>query len=269
VATLTLNVTAAPAFVTTDPAPVCEPATVNITAPVITAGSSAGLQYSYWLDTLATIPLPNPNAVAVSGSYFIKATSTSGCPYTGVSKVVVDIQKPAPGIRYPDAIATANVPLQLNARDLGPGSSYNWKPQAGLNSYTVRNPIFTSASQTQYTITITTPSSLCPVTDTILVKVKVDAPPASAVYVPKGWTPNGDGKNDKLYPLTVNITELKYFRVYNRWGELVFATNVIGKGWDGMYKGQPQSTAVFVWIVEAIGGDGQYHKLSGSSVLIR
>jgi len=69
--------------------------------------------------------------------------------------------------------------------------------------------------------------------------------------------------------LTVNITELKYFQVYNRWGQLVFETNMLGQGWDGVYKGQPQPMNVYRWVLEAKGADGHSYKLSGNSVLVR
>jgi hypothetical protein len=62
----------------------------------------------------------------------------------------------------------------------------------------------------------------------------------SDLFVPKAWTPNNDGHNDKLFPLTVNIRELKYFRVFNRWGQLVFETNIIGEGGTACYKENPQ-----------------------------
>ena len=62
--------------------------------------------------------------------------------------------------------------------------------------------------------------------------------------------------NDKLYPITYHIRQLKYFRVFDRWGQLMFETNILGNGWDGMYHGAPQVMDVYTWTVEAIGDDG-------------
>jgi gliding motility-associated-like protein len=106
----------------------------------------------------------------------------------------------------------------------------------------------------------------------VLVKITAAAPLPNIVsnlFVPKAWTPNNDGHNDKLFPLTVNIKELKYFRVFNRWGQMVFETNVIGKGWDGIFKGTPAIMDVYTWTAEAIGLDGKYYKKAGNAVLIR
>jgi gliding motility-associated-like protein len=103
------------------------------------------------------------------------------------------------------------------------------------------------------------------------VKIIAAAPPIirSDIFVPKAWTPNNDGHNDKLFPLTVNIRELKYFRVFNRWGQLVFETNVIGHGWNGIFNGKPHVSDVFTWTVEAVGLDNKYYRKAGNSVLIR
>jgi gliding motility-associated-like protein len=69
--------------------------------------------------------------------------------------------------------------------------------------------------------------------------------------------------------LTQNIRELKYFRVFNRWGQLVFETNSIGIGWDGMFKGKPQVMDVYTWTAEAVGVSGKTIKRMGNSVLLR
>ena len=66
--------------------------------------------------------------------------------------------------------------------------------------------------------------------------------------MPSGFTPNNDGLNDVLRPLLFGDIKSMKFQVYNRWGELVFETTKPGVGWDGSYKGQKQSSHVFVWI---------------------
>ena len=92
---------------------------------------------------------------------------------------------------------------------------------------------------------------------------------APNIFVPKAWTPNSDGHNDFLFPFMVNIRTLKYFRIFNRWGQLVFETNINGKGWDGIFRGKHQGADVYTWSVEAITIDGDIYKKSGNAVLIR
>jgi hypothetical protein len=62
---------------------------------------------------------------------------------------------------------------------------------------------------------------------------------------------------------------LYYFRIFNRWGQLVFETNKIGEGWDGMFKGKEHVQDVITWTVEAMGVDGVHYKKAGNSVLLR
>jgi len=175
------------------------------------------------------------------------------------------------GMRYPSVIAQPNKPLQLNARFFGNNYTYNWEARVGLNDYTTQAPTFNYSKQAEYTIAITSNSG-CITIDTLLVKMAEEIPGAglySDLFVPKAWTPNGDGHNDKLFPLTVHIKQLYYFRIFDRWGQLMFETTELGKGWDGVFKGKPQVMDVYTWTVEAIGEDGRHFKRSGNSVLLR
>ena len=89
------------------------------------------------------------------------------------------------------------------------------------------------------------------------------------VLVPSGFTPNNDGLNDVLKPRYNGIKRLDYFSVYDRWGQLVFKTSDITKGWDGKVNGQLQNNGTFVWIVSAEGFDGKKFQLKGTTTIIK
>ena len=89
------------------------------------------------------------------------------------------------------------------------------------------------------------------------------------IFVPSGFTPNGDGRNDVIRPILVGIKQLNYFRIYNRWGQLVFSTTQSGKGWDGRISGQEQRTDNFVYIVQGIDYTGRIVAKKGNVMLIR
>jgi gliding motility-associated-like protein len=127
--------------------------------------------------------------------------------------------------------------------------------------------MFTHDATTEFTITLSSDNG-CKVVDTLLVFVPTTVP-GSDIFVPKAWSPNKDGHNDQLRPLCVNIKELYYFRIFNRWGQLLFETNQIGKGWDGIFNGTEQVQDVYTWTVEALGEDGKKYKRSGNSILLR
>jgi gliding motility-associated-like protein len=70
--------------------------------------------------------------------------------------------------------------------------------------------------------------------------------------VPSAFTPNGDGLNDMLRPTIqpgCNISGYQ-FSIFNRWGEQVFTSDIPGKGWDGMYKGEPADMGVYMYSLQ-------------------
>jgi gliding motility-associated-like protein len=142
--------------------------------------------------------------------------------------------------------------------------SFNW-----AGSYRISNPNFLYDKNMEYLITITSQAG-CITKDTQLVVVNSPAQIiGSGIFVPKAWTPNGDGHNDVLVPYAVNISSIKYFRIFNRWGQLVFSATGMSQGWNGIFKGIAQPIEVYTWIIEATGVDGKNYKFSGNSVLIR
>ena len=90
------------------------------------------------------------------------------------------------------------------------------------------------------------------------------------IAVPKGFSPNGDGLNDYLYPTNAYKAKDLLFRVYNRAGQKVFETRDWTNKWDGTFKGNPQDPGTYVWILTYTNIDtGQRFELKGASVLIR
>ena len=105
----------------------------------------------------------------------------------------------------------------------------------------------------------------CSDTDTVHLRV-LKGP---TFYVPSAFTPNGDGMNDTFRPTAVGIARLDFFRVFNRYGELVYETSTLGHGWDGIYKGIRQNTANFVWMIKGTDRFGREKTMKGNVVLIR
>jgi gliding motility-associated-like protein len=196
-----------------------------------------------------------------SGTYHAVLYNNVGCTVTTSDKVIL-IESPRPGITYPQEFAVTNYPHQLSARTFG--ISVEWNPATFLNSTTSVVTTFNGTSDRVYTIEIKTVSG-CVTVDTQFVKVFKEV----KFYVPSAFTPNTDGLNDYLKPIAVGIKEFRYFRIYNRWGQLIFDLKSNAKGWDGVFKGKPQSSQVVVWMAEGIGINNVVYKQSGTAVLIR
>jgi gliding motility-associated-like protein len=113
---------------------------------------------------------------------------------------------------------------------------YRWVDNSTGKSMVVKTPGIYWADVT---------NSCGTVRDSVLVVDKPDDCECS-VYMPTGFTPNHDGKND-LIKLNSNCPVGGELFIYNRNGELVFHTRDLQKGWDGVYRGMPQQTGVYVF----------------------
>lgn len=90
------------------------------------------------------------------------------------------------------------------------------------------------------------------------------------IAVPNAFTPNNDGRNDYLYPLNAYKADNLVFRVYNRFGQMVFETKDWTKKWDGTVNGQAQPTGTFVWTLQYIDRDTKQAVFKkGTTVIIR
>lgn len=88
------------------------------------------------------------------------------------------------------------------------------------------------------------------------------------IGVPQAFSPNGDGNNDILYVKGDGINTLT-FKVYNRYGQLVFSSNSQTIGWNGNFKGKEENPGVFVWVLECEFVDGIKANRKGNITLLR
>jgi gliding motility-associated-like protein len=168
-----------------------------------------------------------------------------------------------------DTTILMNQPLQLNAKlSDGRRVNYLWTPANGLSSSIISNPIAVLDGNPEYMrFTVSAIDSIgCSISDNILVRVIKSGP---EIYVPTGFTPNADGRNDVLKPTVYGITQQYYFSVYNRWGQQIFFTTVLGKGWDGFWNGVAQPSGAYVFVAEGVDFLGKRITRTGTAVLIR
>ena len=89
------------------------------------------------------------------------------------------------------------------------------------------------------------------------------------IYVPDVFSPNGDGINDVIRPVCVGISKLAYFKIYNRWGNILFESSVESIGWDGKLRGQLQPADSYIWLVVGTDTNGKEIRKSGVLTLVR
>lgn len=254
-----------PNLVITNPTLSCTVTTLDLTATAITAGSDAGLTFTYFTNEAATIPLANPKAVGV-GNFYIKATNAAGCFVVKKVTVGAGVFTTAPAINPAGPVnACINESVLLSADGSG---TYQWYRNDTLIAGATTNT-FRVIQTGAYKVVLQTGSCSAPSAPVVVNFAACGALPESGAFVPKAFTPNGNAANDLLRPVLYNMRSLNYFKVYNRWGQLVFQTSVVGQGWDGTIKGIAQNADTYTWVLECTGTDGKQYKQSGRSVLIR
>jgi gliding motility-associated-like protein len=103
--------------------------------------------------------------------------------------------------------------------------------------------------------------------DTATLFVTVD-PNLKDFFIPNAFSPNGDGNNDVLKVYGSSVRDV-VMRIYNQWGELIFETKDINKGWDGTWKGRPQAVGVYVYVAQVTFYNNATMKRKGTVNLIR
>jgi gliding motility-associated-like protein len=167
-----------------------------------------------------------------------------------------------------DTSVVIGEPLQFNAVSNDPAEDvFLWTPPTDLNNPNIAAPIgvYTSTTDTiTYTVRATDVFG-CYGEGKISVRVFKTSPD---IFVPNAFTP-GKNINGVFRPIPVGISSLKYFRVYNRWGQLVYSTSQSGQGWDGTLDGRPQDSGTFVWMVQGVDYTGKIVTKKGTMVLLR
>lgn len=218
-----------------------------------------------------TSSLQNPNSLTPyagpmkTTAYVFTAMSAGICPKPSHDTVLVTVMPIVQAFAGNDTAITALQPLQLQASG---GTTYSWSPSFGLSATNIPNPIATlpnTVDEMIYRVRATDTAG-CFADADIKVTVFKTGP---QIFIPTAFTPNGDGRNEIARPVLVGMERLDYFRVYNRWGQMVYATSEVGKGWDGNFGGEPQPSGTYVFSAQAIDYTGKTVFRKGTIVLIR
>ncbi|MES2762568.1 MAG: PKD domain-containing protein [Bacteroidota bacterium] len=187
--------------------------------------------------------ISNPVATLSTTTLFsVTANNIYGC--VGTNTLLLTIQEPPLAISWDTTIVigqTATLPGFA-----GTGFSYSWTPVDYLSCVTCPMPVASPTVEFIYTVKVTDSHGCFERVNTYTVYIENK----SSVDVPTAFTPNGDGINDLINVDGWGLKKLNYFRVYNRWGELIYETTDLNSGWDGFYKGVPQNMETYVYQAE-------------------
>jgi gliding motility-associated-like protein len=202
------------------------------------------------------------NPVASPGTtteYLMIAKDIHGCTDSQLVKVAVHS---ATIITMPDSVniypgEVYHIQPETNAL------YFKWFPPSGLSADNISDPLANPQVRTRYFVTATTENG-CSLADSIDILVK-----QTVVDIPNAFTPNGNGVNNTFKPSKRGIVQLKSFNIFNRWGQKVFESTNIDKGWDGTFNDKPQPLGVYIYTIEAVTDSGQIFTRQGNVTLIR
>ncbi len=226
----------------------------NLSGPVTYAWAPAGMV----LNPTASSTTARPDS---SQLFILTVKDNYGCNFTVTDDIFVTMQPPVPAYAGNDTNAVYGVPHQLFSSG---GVSYLWSPASPLNNPFAQNPMATLTNDTYFNVQVTDVAG-CIGNDGVFIKVYK----GPTYYLPNAFSPNGDGLNEKFRPIPVGIKSTEYFRIYNRYGQLLFETNKWLDGWDGKYQGKPQQTGAYVWLIKGMDKDGKAVEMKGQVILVR
>lgn len=246
--------------------------TVNATANAVTCfGETNGsvqinaiggtTPYQYALDGGTAQSEAQFSDLAVE-NYTYQVTDANNCSATGT----FTIDEPAQLIidAGEDRELTIGGSVNIAAQTLsGTPVHYQWSPAAGLSCTDCIAPTANPIVSTTYIVQATDANG-CTFTDSL----RVVAVEATVLLVPSGFSPNEDGVNDVLHPITKNITDY-IFRVYNRWGQKVYEGTEADPGWNGKNDGNFVEVGVYIYVVEATDVQGKEILKKGNVTLVR
>lgn len=228
------------------------------------------INFTYtWSATDGIVSGQGTNQVVVaptSSQYvYVTATATNGCVAEDSIWIAVG--------NIPDSLIHAwaepnvvpfNGETVLNVQPNG--YSYIWMPSLGVKNPTSQSTTATVSETTNYTVFIT--DGVCTKSDTVWVKAYPFVCAEPFVFVPNAFTPNNDGENDILYVYGAMVKGI-LFRIYDRWGELVFETTDRHVGWNGVFRGKQLDPDVYDYYLEVDCVGGGSNIIKGNITLMR
>ena len=228
-----------------------------------TSQNPLGAAGGMYLDPVTGILTGKPDRI---GRYLLAVTCTEwrgGVPisktYQQFQMLVINCNGLSANARK-DTAVLKGATIQFHARG---GTKYKWHTSHNLSSDTIANPTASFPETGVFSfVAVISATAGCETTDTIVVHVVEHSDAA----MPNAFTPNGDGLNDVFKPEFIGPCTVKYLKVYNRYGNMVYDGI---DGWDGKYKGKEQNMQVFAWTMLYENSIGETKLLKGNVTLVR
>ena len=252
----------------TRPVLICFEDSVQLT---VHASGSANLQYQWQPASEIASGGDGPHPwihPTTSVTYTVTVTNEHGCSATASIPVTRRTGTFSDGLEAwcDECSIVQGTTTQIFSTSYSGNYVYQWTPAASLSSPTSASTHASPSETTTYTITVTDEFG-CELVKRLTIEVIPLSCDEPLVFVPNTFTPNDDGKNDILYVRSSILTEFT-LRIYDRWGELIFESSSLDKGWDGSYKGKMCEQGVYDYYLQGVCINGEKIIKKGNITLL-
>ncbi len=231
------------------------------------ANPQGGTPPYHWQWNDANSQTTNPAIQLCDGLYDVTITDANNCTLTD-SVEVLDSSLYINFIAWADKDTIyKNNSTYIHSTNLNNTYNYSWHPVIYLSNPNSRSTLAAPNTTTTYTVNATDQYG-CSFENKITIYVLDVICEEPYIYVPNAFTPNNDGKNDILY-VNSSVGYDIVFKIYDRWGELVFETTDINKGWDGTYNNKQLEAGVYVYHLSLECYNNDHFIKKGNITLIR
>lgn len=242
----------------------------SVVVTVTNDNPSVSFTYSWEPDSIIVTPSVTDQVTVVPNItqyVYVTASSNNGCVVE--DSILIHVGN------VPDNVVVASssetlVPVGATVTLHGQPSgyqSYTWFPPFGLTSPTSINTDAQVNEETIYTLFVS--DGICTKSDTVLVQTYTYLCDEQYIFVPNAFTPNGDTENDVLYVRGGAIIKEMIFRIYDRWGEMVFEGVNRADGWDGTFRGKAMDPDVYDYYLKVVCIDDTETIIKGNVTLLR
>ncbi|MDG5800576.1 PKD domain-containing protein [Marinilabiliaceae bacterium ANBcel2] len=228
-----------------------------------TLWASGGVSYSWYPNENVISPQKAKTKTAPQKNtlYHVEVKDENHCASN--AETMVKVQQ-IPKLYLNDTTLIIGEELHLNLTNRGI-AWYEWEPHHTLACTDCPRQTITAEMPREYKVSVTDTTGCF----TIPYYFNLNVDKKYSVDLPQAFTPTGDGINDKVYVKGWGIKELLVFKIYNRFGQLVFDTTDIDKGWDGTFKGENQPAETYTYIVQVKSWDNSILEKRGTIKLLR
>lgn len=189
-------------------------------------------------------------------------TSSEACTLPVSSNTIAITIHPSPVVSFnAEIVVLPGQSATLSPVITGDIQQYQWSPPDGLSNTTIANPVVSPAKNATYELKVVSTDG-CEGSGKVVVSIY------KKILLPNAFTPNDDIRNN-IFRIPPGTTfQLQRFSVFNRWGEMIFTTNDISKGWNGLYKNILQPMGVYVYSISGLDQNKKV-EVKGTVLLIR